>query len=49
MCEKGKASDVVVKKDERGGRDPKGKQKRNEKVREINKEQRQHPDPNAVK
>jgi len=40
---------VVVKKGERGGRDQSGNKKKNEKVRDANKAQKQNPDPNAGK
>lgn len=40
---------TTVSKEEKGGRDPKGKKKKNEKVREANKEQAKNPDPNATK
>ncbi len=45
----GKAATITIKKDEKGGRDPKGKKKKNEKVRDANKQQRENPDPNASK
>lgn len=40
---------VKVKKDECGGRDSSGNKKKNEKVRDANKAQKQNPDPNATK
>lgn len=48
MCQKGKGA-IVVKKDERGGRDPSGNKTKNAKVRTATKIQAQNPDPNAVK
>lgn len=38
---------VKVSKEEKGGRDASGNKKKNEKVREANKDQHQKPDPNA--
>jgi len=47
MCQQGKGT-VVVKKDQRGSRDPSGNKQKNEIVREKTKKQAQNPDPNAV-
>lgn len=48
MCQTGKGA-IVVRKTERGGRDPSGNKKKNQKVRDATKAQAANPDPNALK